>query len=252
MEREKLATNVRDLVRREWWIVAVVVAVALCAAALAGGTPKTSYQAQATFLADLSISGSYKGIPTPDDVVRDVGTARTRASIAASLGLPASRLSTLQYAGFGNPQNRLLVTFTSPDKAHAAAVIRAADQAVLDYVQSRTDVERLNLEKQIRDADAAEASMAAALDAKSVDAYQRADIQFKIWQVGQSRAVVKNSVDMISTVYHLQSEPSVSTTPATSSLVSRLVMAALAGIVVGLLLAGVRETLRRGRTAPRS
>jgi hypothetical protein len=251
MDPDQLMTRVRGFVGREWWLVLVTVAASVAAAALVGAGVQASYQAQSTFIADTSLSAKYKGIPIPDDVVRDVGTAQVRSAIAASLGISAADVGGLRLSGFGNPQNRLLVAFSSPDRARSVAVVRAADAAVLGYAAMRTAVDRSNYQQAMDDADAAIAKLQASLAAGPLDTWQRADLEFKVWQAQQARVLAKDSVDILSTVYQVQGEPTVSTASKTSALVSRVAAGALAGLFVGLLLAGVREALRRRRDAAR-
>lgn len=240
----------RDVVRREWWLVAIVIAGAVVGAALMGGGAKTTYQAQTTFLADTTILNRYKGIPTPDDVVRDVGTPAARASIAEVLGLKASDVSGLRLSGFGNPQNRLLVSFSSPDRDRALAVVRAADDAVLQYVAKRTVVERVNYQTAVDQADVTIARLESALGEASLVRWQRSDVEFKLWQVRQSRIQSKDIVDILSGVYQVHIEPSAVATSGSSALVTRSAAAVLVGLFLGLVLAGGREwLLRRWGTA---
>jgi hypothetical protein len=219
------------------------------AAALVSSGVHASYQAQSTFIADVSLTAKYKGLPIPDDVVRDVGTAQVRSAIAASLGISAADVGNLRFSAFGNPPNRLLVSFTSPDRARSLAVVRAADAAVLDYVASRTLVDRSNYQQAMDDAASAVATLQASLASGRLDDWQRADIEFKVWQAQQGRVLAKDSVDILSTVYEPQGDPTVSTASKTSALLSRVAAGALAGLFVGLLLAGAREALRRRQGA---
>ncbi len=252
MQSGEMIRAARAAVRREWWLVVITVVAALAGAALAGGGPKTTYQAQATFVADTTLLNRYKGVPTPDDVVRDVGTASVRASVAASVGVPASAVSGVRLSGFGNPQNRLLVAFGSADRATALAVVRATDAVVLDYVARRTELERTNYQVAVDEADATIGSLRKTLDSSTLDAWQRSDLEFKLWQVQEARIQSKDVVDVISSVYMLQGEPTVAATSSTSALASRLAAALLAGLFAGLLLAGGREALLRRRETARS
>jgi len=252
MQFGEMMRAARDVARREWWLVAIVVAGAVAGAALMGGGAKTTYQAQATFLADTTILNRYKGIPSPDDVVRDVGTPAARASIAEGLGLKASDVSALRLSGFGNPQNRLLVSFSSPDRDRALAVVKAADEAVLAYVAKRTVVERSNYQTAVDQADATIATLESSLAAGSLDRWQRADIEFKLWQVRQSRIQSKDIVDILTGVYQVHIEPAVAATSSSSALATRSAAAVLAGLFVGLILAGGREWLLRRRRAATS
>lgn len=252
MQFGEMMRAARDMARREWWLVLIVIVGAVIGAALMGGGAKTTYQAQSTFLADTTILSRYKGIPTPDDVVRDVGTPAVRASIAATLGLKASDVSSLRLSGFGNPQNRLLVSFSSPDREKALSVVRAADEAVLAYVAKRTVVERTNYQTAVDQADATIVSLESALGAGSLDNWQRSDLQFKLWQVRQSRIQSKDIVDILTGVYQVHIEPAAAATSSSSALATRSAAAVLAGLFVGLILAGGREWLlrRRGTTRP--
>jgi hypothetical protein len=252
MQFGEMMRAARDVARREWWLVAIVVAGAVAGATLMGGGAKTTYQAQATFLADTTILNRYKGIPTPDDVVRDVGTPAVRASIAEALGLKASEVSGLRLSGFGNPQNRLLVSFSSPDRERALAVVRAADEAVLEYVAKRTVVERSNYQTAVDQADATIVTLESSLGGGSLDRWQRADIEFKLWQVRQSRIQSKDIVDILTGVYQVHVEPTATATSSSSALVTRSAAAVLAGLFVGLILAGGREWLLSRRGTARS
>jgi hypothetical protein len=251
MRPEEMMRAAREVARRQWWLVALTIVAAVAAAALAGGGAKTTYHAQATFIADTTLLNRYKGIPTPDDVVRDVATGAVRKSIATTLGVPAPSVAGLSLSGFGNPQNRLLVSFSSPDRATALSVVDAADEAVLAYVAKRTVVERTNYQTAVDQAGAAIAKLETSLAGGSLDSYQRADLEFKLWQVQQARVQSKDIVDILSSIYQLQAEPTVTVASESSALASRLAGGALAGLFVGLLLAGVREALRRRRDVAR-
>lgn len=251
MQPGEMMRAARDVAKREWWLVAIVVVAALVGASLAGGGAKTSYQAQATFLADTTQVNRYKGVPMPDDVVRDVGTVAVQKSIAATVGVPAADVAGLHLSGFGNPQNRLLVSFSSPDRATALAIVWAADAAVLDYVARRTSVVRTDYQTSVDQADATIATLQKTLSNSTLDAWQRSDIEFDLWQVREGRIESQDVVNVISTVYQLQSQPTLAATSSTSALASRLAAALLAGLFVGLVLAGVREALVRRRETAR-
>jgi hypothetical protein len=252
MQSGEMMRVAKDVVRREWLVVAVTVVAAVAGAVLFGGGVKTTYQAQATFIADTTLLNRYKGIPTPDDVVRDVGTPAVQASVAATAGVRLSDARSLHLSGFGNPQNRLLVTATAPDREAALSIVRAADAAVLDYVARRTVVERTNYQTSVDQADAAAAALEASLKGTSLDPWQRSDVEFKLWQVRQARVLSKDIVDILSTIYQVQGEPTVSPVTKSSALATRAAAGALAGLFVGLVLAGVLEALRRRRYAARS
>lgn len=239
-------------VRREWWIVAIALVAALAAAVIVGGAPKTVYQVQATFRADTTLISKYKGVPLPDDVVRDVASSATaRAAIAASAGVPVAQVSGLRMSGFGNPQNRMLVTFSAPSQETALAVVRAADEAVLAYVNGRTSIERDNYAAAVEQADTEIASLQATLGSAKLDSYQRADLGYKLWQVQSARIAAKDVVDILSHIYELQAEPVATASSSSHALESRAAAALLAGLFVGLVIGGFREAWLRRRDAAR-
>jgi hypothetical protein len=251
LRSDEIVRALRDALRREWWLVLVVLAAAVVAALFVGGGAKTSYQAQSTFVADTTLTNRYKGVPTPDDVVRDVGAAASKKAIVQAAGVSAGEASRLQLSGFGNPQNRLLVTFASPDRAAALAVVKAADAAILDYVKQRTTVERSNFQAQVDQSDATIAALEKTLADPSLTAAERAGIDYSLWQVRQARLQSQDVVDVISSVYTAQGEPTAASTSSSSALASRLAAALLAGLFVGIVLAGGREALlRRATTRP--
>jgi hypothetical protein len=252
MSWDEVLTFARSTMRHGWWIVVVAMAAALGAALVVGGAPKANYQVQATFRADTTIISKYKGVPLPDDVVRDVATpAASKAAIAASAGVSASQLGGLQMAGFGNPQNRLSVTFSSPDQATAFAVVRAADGAVVAYVAQRSSIERNNYQTAVDQADAEIASLQATLATGTLDTYQRGDLGYKLWQVKDTRVAAKDVVDILSHIYELQGEPVATISSSTRGLTSRAVAALLAGLFAGLVVAGLREALAVRRETTR-
>jgi uncharacterized protein involved in exopolysaccharide biosynthesis len=228
----------RDAARREWWLVAVVVVAAVAAAALVGGRAQTTYTAQSTFLS--------QGVPLPDDVVRDVGAK----AIAASSSVSVAEAGKVRMSSFGNPLNRLLVTYAGPTREDALVVIQAADQAVLDYVAGRNQILRTSYENSVEVASASMTAIKPLLMNRSLTASERAAIEFELWQIQQTSIQSSGSATVLIRAYQLQGAPSVAATSKSSALVTRMVLGGFAGLIVGLMLAGVREALRRRTPAP--
>ncbi|MDO8964332.1 MAG: hypothetical protein Q7W30_07570 [Coriobacteriia bacterium] len=80
---------------------------------------------------------------------------------------------------------------------------------------------------------------------------ERTDLEYRSWQMGQSRTDSQNVVDVLMSAYRLQAPPTTSVVSASFSSATRAMTAGLSGLIVGLLLAVGREWMRRSRAGAR-
>lgn len=235
------------IVRREWWVVAVAVAVAAAVALLAGGTAADVYVGRAQLAVDTNPNSRYRGVPTPDELQRAVGTAEVRSRLASAAGMDESDVAAgLSVSTGGNPQNTFAVEFRSGDEAEAeeaagklAAGIR---EFVLDSASEEIERRREEIDYSHETADELER-----IGPSLRDPWQRADNLYKVWVMRSQALMAENSLEALEAVYTL--DPDVTVRRISGSTTSRrdLVGAALVGLVLGAAVAAGRELWLRRR-----
>jgi hypothetical protein len=254
MNESEAVRSALGVVRREWWIVAIAVVAAVAIAALVGSsTATTTYTGTANMLIDSPNISRYKGLPLPDDVLRQSNGSAWRERFAKVAGVSPDAIAVgLRVSSAGNPANRLIITYTSVDKAEAQRVATAVAGEITSLAQAGAQVEIQSRQALVKLADDAAAEIGK-LEAKQPGtAWQQADDAFKMWQIQQEGTIAARELAVLKSAYSLDGEPSVATNSGARSMGTNLLGAALVGLVVGLFVAAGREWwIARASSSPK-
>ena len=247
MNEQRVLARTLAIVKRQWWIVAVVVVVALAVGWFTVAESDDIYTSSTIVSVDTAPSSRFRGMPVPDDLVRDV-TGRLREGISEASGVDASVLkSGLRATTSGDPQTRIIISLSASTKAASEAGAIAAAEAVIDVVQSAAAPEVEWRKAQIT---ASEEALAA-LETTDGGAtpWEESDTLFKRWTIETQLGDYRTALRSIEGVYSFDGEVSTSMVSGASVKRRNLVGVALVGLVLGLVLAAGREYLswRAGR-----
>lgn len=227
---ESLLKQTLDALRREWWVVLLVVAVGAGAGyVLASG--EDVYTGAATIVVDTAPSSRYRGMPVVDDVVKEASSSSIREAVAGALGTDSSDVAArLRASASGNPLTRIRVTYSAPDEATAAAGAVSGADALISFVDRSVQTEIEIREQQIA---ASEAALAA-LGTGDVDTYER-------WQIETQLLDYQNALIGVKGVYTFDGNASTSVAKGSATRRNAALGGAVMGLAFGILLAGVRE-----------
>ncbi len=244
MNENDALRSAAGVLRRQWWIVAVAVAVAAVAGLAMGRAQGTKYEGTATLLVDYPATTRYKGVPQVDDILRQSSSSRMRERLARHAGIEVSKMAGgLRVSSTGNPPNRVVVTFVSSDKREARAVAESVADEIVSYARERTKVEIDGRESLILNARESEDRIEKLVAKGGLTPDQQADNEFKLWMIRKDGIEANTLAKVLSSVYSLEGESSVAERAAASGLGGQMAGSLLVGAVLGLLIAAVREVL---------
>lgn len=226
-----------EIVRREWWLVLVVTVVAVIVAFLASqGTPDV-YTGRTSVVVDAYNISRFKGIPTPDELVTE-STGALANDLAAAAGIdPADLKQSLNLSIVGNPPRRLVVMYRADSEQAAKDGAEAIAGALADYSTSRAGVA---IRREERVLEAAKASLAEIEKDPEGSAYER-------YALTASIVDAETTLEILKTIYLYEGEPSVTRQSASTGQRDALVAGLFVGVVLGIVLAVVREAFVRYR-----
>lgn len=245
MSTETTVAKWINVARRQWWVVAIVAVVAAGVAFGIGSSETISYQAKATINVDTVTIASNARIPKPDAVMSLAKGPRVAEKAAAAVGEDAATVkSGLNAFTSGNPQDKVVVTFTGPDSDAAKAIADAAAREVVVAEGELAKPEFDRLEALIVSAKRA----IAALEEAERHSEPGQTSAGSMWSIDRAMQIDQSALDFMKTAYTYSGEPSVSRTAVGSSAAKNIAAGGLLGLFLGVVLAGVRERMRRVRT----
>lgn len=219
--------------RRQWWIVALCVVVALAAGAALAYSAPTEYTATAVVRIDPSAVSRATGLPAADEVLRASKTDIRTKALADSAMAGGKNAADVRFSAIGAPQTRVIVTATGSDENAAKSSAGAFAKATVAYAQDAANIEIARQERKVALAKAALARMpesAAVIDR---------------WTIEDSLADAQAGLDLLRDGYSFDGEVSAGAAARGSGLRGTLSAALLLGAFLGMLLGGVREYLLR-------
>lgn len=241
---------VLDVIRREWWIVALTAVAAAAIGFVASSGVEPQYSAKATVIVDYGTISRLRGLPYPDDVARDSATAELRERFAKAAGLTVSEIGAgIRVVTQGSPPTRMAVTFRSADKATAEKAAAAIATEISAYVKELASGEVEHQQTIIDAAERALGEMDAARKKAPNDAWRGAEHSFERWQVEKDLADARNALRVAEGVYSFDGDVVVSAQSVSSTRQRNALGALLVGLALGCVVAAAREVVMRGRAA---
>lgn len=233
--------RVLAVLKRQWWIVVAVVAVAGVVGFVASSGVADVYTGVAKIAIDTAPSSRYRGMPVADDLVKATSGTEMRAAVAKVLGASeADVAANLRAAASGNPLTTIRVTYTAATKDAAEAGARAGAKAIIDVVDVSMAKEIAIREGQItasKEALAAFDEVAKSEPLSSQTAYQR-------WAVETQLLDYESALEGIIGVYTYDGTTTSSVSLGSDARNKNVLGALVVGLALGILLAGAREALR--------
>ncbi|MDP2182854.1 MAG: hypothetical protein Q8K99_09860 [Actinomycetota bacterium] len=241
MSTETTVAKWIEIIRRHWWVVAVVAVVAAGVAFAVGSSETITYQAKATVRVDNVSIASYARLPKPDEVMSLAKTAELAEKVAAVVGEDAATVkSGLNAFTSGNPQDKVVVTFTGPEQDTAKEIV---DAAATEVVAAENELARPEYERLQALIDSSEEAIVQ-LEKHSLPGQTSAA---SAWNIERAMQTDQAALDFMKTAYTYPGEPSVSKTAVGSSAAKNVAAGGLLGLFIGVVLAGLRERMRRPR-----
>ncbi len=236
-----------DILRREWWVVAVAFAVAVAIGAVLASGGAATYSAKATVNIDSATVTRNPGLAPPNQVQLAVLSTDSKQAVAKAVGVNAGDLATVRVAVVGSPPTQLTLTYSSKDKDEAARVVKAMQSQALAAVPELSAREIARAQTLVAQTEAALRSMPATGSVS--DPAKAADLAYQRWNVGVQLTGFKSNLDSLQQAYTPGPSVTVVRQSAVLSTGKTLAAAGLLGLALGVAIAGVREGLlyRRSR-----
>jgi len=236
---ENMSGVLAGMVRRQWWLVVLTVAVGAGAGAAIASRATVTYTGSATIAIDTATVSRVSGLPLPETVLKDLATADFRSRVASDAGVSEQVVSSgLNTYTTGSPQDRLFVDFVSTDQAEARRVAGIARAAVISRVKELADP-ILSKGKSLVDFN--QGALKDIRVMKPDSAWEQVDARYKLWDVERQTALDATEYKLEADTYSPLADVSVVEKSKTREVATDAVGAALIGLMLGLGLAWVRE-----------
>ena len=231
-----------DVVRREWWVVALALLVAIAAGLLLSSGTKATYVGKATIEIDAATVSRNPDLPSPTAVQQAALSEAARAAVSATTGVSATALSSdAKTALFGTPARQIVLQFTSSDRNEALLVADALRQEAL-LQANELGAAAITRARAFRDETLNAIAVMPQPDTIT-NPSERASVIYQRWNLNTQLTGFTASLDAIEKAYSAVSPATVSRQSALLSKAKTLAAAALLGLLLGLAVAAVREGL---------
>lgn len=231
------------VVKRQWWVVLAVIVAAVAVALIMSARVEPTYVGQSSVSIDTSIVSKYISMLFGDRTAVALKSAEFYEFAAEHTGLPVSEVkASLRTSVNGKYLDNILIQFTanSPDAAELGAKNLAGAIVAYAYQVAGPEIARQEATGAVNRASIARIK---ALSKKFSDKpYELADIETRLSNMEQVQINSDASVVLLKEAYQASDSATVEEAVGTNR-TGLLAGAILAGIVVGLLLAAVREAL---------
>ncbi len=231
-----------DVVRREWWVVALTLVVALVVGAIMALNAATSYTGSATVTVVPGTLTRFPALATSEQVLAAVTTDTFYEKAAAETNVAASTLkaNTKSYL-VGSPAKQLVVEYTGTDSAEAKRVALVLAGLVTKEAQalSATETDRMKVL-----VDETQAAIDKINSYKITgNPWESSDVVYKLWNAQTELTGYQANLAQMLGAYVAPTGSSVSEVSALSSSFKTLLASGLVGLVLGVAIAAVREAL---------
>lgn len=254
------SNEMRDLlavVRRQWYIVAVAMAVAVVAAGVYVATkakPETTYAAT-SHVNLINGTSEIVGLPTIDAMIASVSSDEVREFTAERLGVAPGKVPAASAEVNAKNTRVVDITVKSPDRAAAERAAEAYAQAVrkrvlvemypqMDYTERKIE----SLKARVDRLDARIAEVRKRLSSRNLTAAERIAYESMAFQLEEAKFEPEDEIQsselalaQYAQYVYVDGEPKVKRSAPAGALASDLLRAAVLGLLAGLGLAWVRE-----------
>lgn len=237
--------TIKDLAVRNWWIPVITTVVAALIAAVPTLLAPAKHTATATLKPDTPTFNLNLRLPGPNTMLAQLEQPEFAEQVAKVSGVPADDVEINPYTT-GSPPTRLLIDVTAADADTAEQVARVAGEEAVAAAQEAASLEVEIVESNIANAEAALAELEKAPDSTSANAaFYRFSLQNTVETSQKTLQYYRNA-------YELSDSYPVSSSSPVSEAVKAGLAGALAGLVLGLGLVGLRFGLERWRARSRA
>lgn len=240
------------LVAREWWVVALAMAIAAAVAYLvvADRASAPQYEARAVLAIDSVTAARYPGLPSPDQLVSALSADRflDGASKLASV-TPDEITSSMSVYTLGAPPSQLVVSFETTDSDRARSVVETLAAHVVDYARTLGTAPIGEQQERVRETEDALESIEDLVRAarRSSDVSLRLLAEQTRWQMRMRLREDLALLRELEGTYAWNGAITVGRISLARSLAAPLGGAALLGLVAGVAVAALREAALRRR-----
>ena len=220
--------------RRNWLVIAACVLAAVAVAVVASLGATTTYEGRAVINVDAVSVAQNVRLPNPDKLIAFVRSSTLVGQLSEEFGLGEDEvLDGINAFSLGNPQDRVVITFTSEQESEAEDVTRAAATATVDYGYELAD-QFISLQRQLVD------DSTSTLEVLEPLVDETPAQRFTVWNVRRMLFTDLYNLTFAETMFSYDDGVSV-TTQTRQSVIGR---AAIGGLIVGLALAVVLVAIR--------
>ena len=230
-------------VRRQWWVVLVVVATAVSVALLMSSRVESTYVGQSGIKLDATILSKYTSLLMGDRTAVALKSNEFYEFAASKTGsTPAQVKSALRTSVSGKYLDSVMLRYSAASSADAQAGAKEMADVIVAYAE-KVAAPEIARQQAIADANQTSITRIKALSKEFADRpYELADIETRLTLLEQTQVNNDSALQLLKVAY--QASDSASVAPAVGTNRTGLLAGALlAGIVVGLLLAAAREAL---------
>ncbi len=237
------STAWREMLRREWWLIAAVLVIALAAAAAFKLGTKPTTDAITEVNCPQRLLTPYPSIPTEDILSASVLYPGSVAAIAKDAGTTTAKVTAdLQVAYSPAPQYGVKLTATDKDASLATRISNAAAAETIAIARELQIVTIRSFSSRLQ----ADTQALNVIQAALKSAPTNANLAFELWTVQTATANDQASVQSLQQAYTIAG-PAALVAPSLSKTLETYVAVGLLGLVLGLILAAAREGLLRRR-----
>jgi len=231
------------VVKRQWWVVLAVVVAAVAVALLMSSRVEPTYVGQSTVRLDATILSKYTSLLVGDRTATALKSAEFYEFAAEKTGMTAAEVaSSLRTSVSGKYLDTVLIRYSAPSSAEAEAGAKKMADVIVAYAYEVAASE-IARQEAIRATNLASIERIKALSKKFADKpYELADIETRLTAMEQTQINNDSTLKLLTNAYQASGSATVEEAVGTNRS-GLLAGAILAGIVVGLLLAAVREAL---------
>ncbi len=231
------------VVRRQWWVVLAVVVAAVAVALLMSSRVEPTYVGQSSVALDATILSKYTSLLVGDRTATALKSGEFYEFAAEKTGTsPAEVKSSLRTSVNGKYLDTVLIRFSSGSSADAQAGAKEMADVIVAYAYEVAAPE-IARQEAVGATNIASIARIKELSRKFADKpYELADIETRLTALEQTQINNDSMLKLLKTAYTAADSASAEEAVGTNR-IGLLAGAILAGIVVGLLLAAVREAL---------
>lgn len=234
MSPEESTRTASGIVGRDWPVVVACILAAVAVAVVANLGATTTYEGRAVISVDAVSVAQNARLPNPDKLIAFARSSTLVGQLSDEFGLSEDAVwEGINAFSLGNPQDRVVITFTSEDEAEAEDVTRAATNATVGHGYELANP-FIVLQHQLVD------DSISTLEVLEPLVDEAPTQRFPVWNVRRNMYTDLYNLTFAETMFSYNDEVSVAA-QTRQSVIGR---AAIGGLIVGLALAAILVALR--------